>query len=323
MRRPSLLVFRASGEDPPPGIDRAAEIADLAFAPEDGALVDRIGDAEILFFYRTRRAGLEAAFPKASRLRWIQSASAGVDGLLFPALVESDVVVTNARGVFDESIAEWALGAMLAFATGTVTSLVDQRERRWTDDRHTERLAGTRLLVVGPGPIGRAIARLARAVGMEVRAVGTRERDDELFGRIAGPSGLYEALAAADYVVDALPLTLATRHAFDVDAFAAMRPAARFMNVGRGATVDEPALVAALADGRIGGVALDVFEREPLPQDSPLWSMPNVIVSPHICGDFEGWEAAVVDVLVDNLARYVNGEPLANLVDKAAGFAVG
>jgi phosphoglycerate dehydrogenase-like enzyme len=314
---PRVLVYRAREDDRPPGIE-AAEIG-VRYAPDAAALAEGIADAEVLFFYRADKRDLEAAYPRARDLRWIQTASAGVDGLLFPDLIGSDVVVTNARGVFDDAIAEWTVGAMLAFATGIVTSLVDQRDHRWNDDRHTERLAGSRLLVVGPGPIGRAVARRARGLGMDVAAVGTRAREDQELGRVHGPETFREALAGADHVVDALPLTGATGRLFDAGAFAAMHPGARFYNVGRGATVDEPALVAALRDGRIGGAALDVFEEEPLPVDSPLWSMPNVIVSPHICGDYAGWERDVVRVFTDNLARYVRGEPLGNLVDKARG----
>ena len=154
---------------------------------------------------------------------------------------------------------------------------------------------------------------------MDVEGVGTHARDDGDIGPIHGPEDFHAALADADYVLDALPLTNPTRHRFDAAAFAAMKPTARFMNVGRGATVDEPALVEALRTGRIAGGALDVFEEEPLPAESTLWSMPNVIVSPHICGDFEGWHAAVVGVFVDNLARYVAGESLRNNVDKVRG----
>jgi phosphoglycerate dehydrogenase-like enzyme len=318
---PRVLVYRATEDDRPPGIE-AAEV-EMRYAPDAAALAEGITDAEVLFFYRADKRDLAAAYPRGRDLRWIQTASAGVDGLLFPDLIGSDVVVTNARGVFDDAIAEWTVGAMLAFATGIVTSLVDQGDRRWNDDRHTRRLAGTRLLVVGPGPIGRAVARRARDLGMDVAAVGTRERDDADLGHVHGPETFYEALADADHVVDTLPLTNGTRGLFDAAAFTAMRAGARFYNVGRGATVDEPALVEALRDGRVGGAALDVFEEEPLPVDSPLWSMPNVIVSPHICGDYEGWERDVVRVFTDNLARYVRGEPLRNLVDKARGHGAG
>ena len=323
MSRPVVLVWRADEADPPPGIEDALEHAHVLFAGEPAHLTERIAEAEVLFFYRASKPPLEEAFPLARSLRWIQSASAGLDGLLFPALVESDVTVTNARGVFDASIAEWVLGAMLAFAAGLHRSIVDQGPARWDSERHTEGLAGARLLVVGPGPIGRAAASLASAAGMGISAVGTHERDDGLFGRIHGPDGFHAALGEADFVLDSLPLTAETRHRFDAAAFRAMRPTARFLNVGRGATVDEAALCDALASDSIAGAALDVFEEEPLPEGSPLWSLPNAIVSPHICGDFQGWERAVVRVLVENLARYVRGEPLHNPVDKRAGFGAG
>jgi phosphoglycerate dehydrogenase-like enzyme len=130
-------------------------------------------------------------------------------------------------------------------------------------------------------------------------------------------------LAEADVVLDALPLSPGTHHFFDADAFAAMKPTARFLNVGRGATVDEAALVDALERGSLGGAALDVFEEEPLPAGSPLWTLPTVVVSPHICGDFDGWERAVVDVFLDNLGRFVRGETLRNRVDTEAGFGIG
>jgi phosphoglycerate dehydrogenase-like enzyme len=200
---------------------------------------------------------------------------------------------------------------------------VDGTQARWDDERGTQRLAGQRLLVLGPGPIGRATARRARDLGMAVTAVGRAPRPDDLFDRVGGPQDLHAMLGEADVVFDALPLTPGTRHYVDAAALAAMQPTARFVNVGRGATVDEAALVDALREGRIAGAALDVFQVEPLPEDSPLWMLPNVIVSPHICGDFDGWEEETVRIFVDNLGRFVRGEPLLNLADPALGFGVG
>jgi phosphoglycerate dehydrogenase-like enzyme len=275
-----------------------------------------------VYFWRADREQLPAAWPRFERLRWIQSASAGVDLLLFPALVDSDVVVTNARGVFDEPIAEWVLAMLLAFSTDTLRTLSLQREARW-EHRETRRLAGSRLVIVGQGPIGRAAARRARALGMDVRAVGRSARVDDELGDVMPIERLHEVLASADHVLNALPLAPGTAGLFDAGAFSAMRPSATFVNVGRGATVDEPALVAALQGGTIAAAALDVFAEEPLPPDSPLWSLPNVVVSPHMCGDFAGWEQAVVSIFVDNAGRWVRGEPLRNVIDKRLGFGAG
>jgi phosphoglycerate dehydrogenase-like enzyme len=156
-----------------------------------------------------------------------------------------------------------------------------------------------------------------------VEGVGRSQRTDEVLGTVASPEALHEALSRADHVLDALPLADGTRALFDAAAFASMRPTACFYNVGRGATVDEPALIEALRQGAIAGAALDVFAEEPLPADSPLWSMRNVIVSPHISGDLPDWEELVVGVFVDNLRRFVAGEALRNRVDVHAGFGVG
>jgi phosphoglycerate dehydrogenase-like enzyme len=319
------VVLGATEADPPPGIEAAAAHVDLRYAPDPGAIPDALPDAEALFFWRAEGAWLRDGWAHARRLRWVQSASDGVDALMFPDLVASGVEVTNARGVFEDAIAEWVVGAMLAFTT----RILDQRDRQlrgaW-ESTTRDRLAGARLLVVGPGPIGRATATRAIALGVEVEAAGRAARDDDLFGSIVATSdaeAFDAALGRADHVLDALPLTPDTRGLFDARRFAAMRTTARFYNVGRGATVDEPALVEALATGTIAGAGLDVFQEEPLPTDSPLWAMRQVLVSPHMCGDVDGWEDAVVRVFVDNAARFARGEPLRNRVDTGAGFGVG
>jgi phosphoglycerate dehydrogenase-like enzyme len=321
-RRPTVVVMGATVEEPPRGIEEAATMADLSYAASAPALAEAIAGADALFAWRSVRELLPQVWPKATRLRWIQSASDGVDWLLFPELVESDVMVTNARGIFDQAIAEYVVGLILAFAKGLLGVIQGQRLREWRH-RPTELVAGTRLLVAGVGPIGRTIGRAGRDLSMEVRGVARRARPgDDVFESIAGTDGLADAAAWADYVVDALPATPATRHLFDASVFGSMRPSARFINVGRGATVDEEGLIEALREGRIGGAALDVFEREPLPPDSPFWELTNTIVSPHMSGDFEGWLEAVVRLFVENLRRFVAEQPLLNVVDKREGYVV-
>jgi phosphoglycerate dehydrogenase-like enzyme len=322
--RPLVVIAHTVEDGRPPGAEAAEAFVDLRFASDPRSLRAAIPEAEGILLWGAGRTWLEGVWSDAGRLRWIHSPSDGIEWLLFPALAESDVVVTNARGVFDDSIAEWVIGSMLAFAVRVLDHRDAQLRREWREDT-TERLAGSRLLVVGPGPIGRATARRATALGMDVSGAGRTARHDPDVGEVVATSdvaALDDALGRADWVLDALPLTPGTRHFFDADRFAAMRPTARFLNVGRGATVDQEALVAALDRGRIAGAALDVFEVEPVPTESPLWSMPNVLMSPHVAGDFEGWQSATVAVFVDNAARFARGEPLRNPVDKGAGHGV-
>jgi phosphoglycerate dehydrogenase-like enzyme len=318
--RSKVVVMGAEPSDPPPGIHVVEGVVELAYATTVEDLSRELVGADVLLAWRSNRDLLQAAWPSAGALKWIQSASAGVDGLLFPELVESHVVLTNARRVFDEAISEYVVGLLLLFAKDLIGVLDRQRAREWRH-RDTEILAGKRLLVVGIGPIGRAIGRSADRLGMLVRGLGRTARPgDAVFGTILGPSDFREALAWADYVVDALPATPDTLHRFDAEAFDAMTPWARFVNVGRGSTVDESALVEALRSGSISGAALDVFEEEPVPADSPLWDLPNLVVSPHMAGDFAGHREALVELFVENLERYLTGRPLKNVVDKSLGF---
>lgn len=318
---PVVLVMGTTAADPPPGIQAIAGQVDLRYAPDRDSLLAQIGEAEIVYTWWGDPEDLEAAWPLAGKLRWVQAVNVGINKMLFPAFVESEVPLTNARGAAEQPIAESVVGFLVAMAKDFRRMFDDQHAHVW-EARDTERLAGKRLLVVGPGPIGRAIARAAReALGMRIEAVGRTVRPgDDVFETVGAGEDLHAALAHADYVVNALPLTPQTRHLFDAQAFGAMKPTARFVNVGRGATVDEPALIEALRARTIAGAALDVFEEEPLPPDSPLWDMENVIVCPHMSGDVEGWEADFANVFYDNVGRWLRGEPLRNVVDKRLGF---
>ncbi len=315
--RPRVAVLTAPGEGRPPGLEALEPEAALQIAETAEQLATALREADILLVTDFRTGLLREAWPAARHLRWVHAASAGVDALCFPELVDSDIPLTNARGVFDAPIAEYALGLMLAFAKDLPATLEHQRKRRWFH-RDNERLAGKRLLVVGAGSIGRAIGRLAKVVGMAVEGVASTSRPgDADFPTIHGVDGLATALANADYVVAAAPLTARTRGLFGTETFAAMKPGARFINVGRGPVVQTDALVAALHDGRLAGAALDVFEMEPLPEEHPLWAMPQVIVSPHMAGDVHGWREALGAQFVANFRRWRAGEPLENVVDKS------
>jgi len=315
-----VLVMGATADDPPPGIATIERVVDVSFADSEEELAAGLPETDVLFAWRPRSTWLEPAWDRAGDLKWIQSASAGIERLLFPALVESQVVLTNARGVFDEAMAEYVVALMLLFSKGLLGVLERQRRREW-EHRDTETLRGKRALIVGVGSIGRAIGRRCGELGLVVKGVGTTARPgDDVFRSIAGADELTDSVGWADFVIDVLPGTPTTTGVFDAGVFGAMTPTTRFINVGRGSTVDEGALVEAMREGRLAGAALDVFEDEPLPVEHALWDLPNVVVSPHMSGDFAGWRESVVELFVDNLRRYLTGEPLRNVVDKTRGY---
>lgn len=293
--------------------------AEMRFTTGEDLVTALLG-AEVLLVWDFRSHALADAWPAATSLRWVHASSAGVNHVLSPELVSSEVVVTNSRGVFDEPMAEYVLALVLALAKDLPGTLRLQHERQWRH-RETELLAGRHALVAGTGPIGRAIGRKLAAVGLTVTGVGRRARDtDPDLGSVLPMERLAEGLAEADYVVLAAPLTDQTRGMIDAAALAAMKPTARLVNVGRGPLVAQDDLVAALAGGWIAGAALDVFADEPLEASSPLWAMANVIVSPHMSGDVVGWRSELVALFHDNLTRYLDGRPLRNVVDKQRGY---
>ncbi len=314
---PVLAVL--CGEKRPPDMEALEQAASVRYTDADG-LADALRGADALFVYDFVSTAVPGAWHAADRLRWLHIASAGVDPVMFDGLRDSDVVLTNSRGVFDGPIAEYVLGVVLAFAKDFAGSLRLQDQHRW-QHRETERVAGRPVLVVGTGPIGRATARLLRAAGLRVTGAGRRARDDDPdFGTVVPTDELTEHLPGYDFVVAVAPLTGATRHLFDARTLGAMRPGARFVNVGRGELVVTDDLIEVLRSGHLGGAALDVFETEPLPSDSPLWTLENVVLTPHMSGDIVGWRNALVEVFADNFARWVDGRPLRNVVDKRLGY---
>ncbi len=318
--KPVVAVLVHEQGQRPPGLEPVAEAATLRHAVSVQELQDALDDAEVLLAWDFRSMKLRDAWPHARRLRWVHVAGAGVDTVLFPALASSSVILTNSRGVFDQAIAEYVLGLILAFGKDFPATFDLQRRHAWRH-RATEPLRGQTVLVVGAGGIGRAIARLARCVGMHVMGVARSARPaDPALGRVAAARDLEAVVAEADYVVIAAPLTPETRGMFGAAAFDRMKPTARLINVGRGPIVDEAALLKALRSKRIAGAALDVFVEEPLPAAHPFWDLPGVIVSPHMSGDFTGWAAALSQLFVANFLRWRRGEPLLNVVDKRRGY---
>ncbi len=313
-------------------MDDDPRLGEVVYATAD-ELPSRLPGAHVLLVWDLFTEALASAWSKADSLDWVHAATAGVDNLMFPELVDSDVTVTNSRGVFDEPVAEYVLGQVIAFAKDFQRTWDHQREHRW-EHRETERVAGKRALVVGTGPIGRQVARKLTAVGMRVSASGSRAREgDPDFGTVVesslaergsdgGPT-LVGVLPEVDYVVIVAPLTDATRGLVDRRFLELMRPTARLINVARGPIVVQDDLVRALDAGGIAGAALDVFENEPLKAISPLWGLPGSVVSPHMAGDVVGWRDDLMDLFLDNLARRLDGRELLNVVDKSRGYVPG
>ena len=315
-----IAVQGASGAHDVPGLSDLEGEAVLRFAHGGEELREALRDAEVLLGWNFRAKALREAWADARRLQWIHWGGAGVDALLFPELAASGVTVTNSRGVFDRPMAEYVLGLIIAFTKHFPETWSLQAAKQWRH-RLTDSIQGKKVLVVGAGSIGRTIARLCSDAGMRVSGVGRSARaEDPDFGRVHACESLGEALPEADFVVVAAPLTTQTRGLFSTEQFRLMKSSARIVNVGRGAIIDEKALTAALEAKEIAGAALDVFEEEPLPEESPLWSMPNVMVSPHMSGDFYAYADALAEVFLENYRRYCAGERLLNLIDKKLGF---
>jgi phosphoglycerate dehydrogenase-like enzyme len=268
----------------------------------------------------TDPAPLRAALPGLRRLRWVHTVSAGIDNLLFPELVSSSVLLTNGTGVFDESVARYVMALMYAHAADLFQIRAAQWAHRWLPHR-VKTLAGRHVLIVGFGGIGSATANLAAANGMIVHTLRrTRHEARPPVTRSYVTAELPEALATADYIVLALPLTRETRNLIDRRALAHLRPDAYLVNVGRGEVLDVDALRDALQHKQLAGAALDVVPTEPLPADDPLWDTPAVFVSPHMAADVAGWDIKAVGVWSTNWQLFCDGKELINLADKALGY---
>jgi phosphoglycerate dehydrogenase-like enzyme len=281
-----------------------------------GRIEGDVAAVEVVFFsgdcYPARAAEFMSVALGAGALRWLHTFSAGVDHPVFRGLLARGVRLTTSSGASASAVAHMAILLLLALARGLPAHVAAQHERRWAPARGDD-LEGKFAAVVGLGPIGLEVVRLAQALGMRVIGMRRTPAGDEPC-ETWPMARLGELLALADYVVLALPLTPDTHHILDAAAVARMRPTARLVNVGRGELVDETALAAALSAGRLAGAGLDVFEAEPLPQASPLWELPGVIITPHVAASTPTTAHNAAEVFVDNLARWVRGAPLRNEV---------
>jgi phosphoglycerate dehydrogenase-like enzyme len=266
-------------------------------------------------------------FIAAKRLKWIHSPAAAVHQLMFPELVGSSVVVTNSTAVHGPVVAEHAIAVLLALAKRLPQAMRYQEKREWSQDLlwrtrpRPREVEGATVAVIGLGGIGMEFTRRAKALGMKV--LGVREnpaKGSEGADQVCGPAEIESVLPQADYVLLCTPVTPATTRIINRARLARMKPDSYLINVARGTLVDEPALIEALSDRRIAGAALDVFEEEPLPADSPFWSLENVLITPHTAAVTERLWERHFEHIVENLKRFVAGQPLLNQVDKRRGY---
>jgi phosphoglycerate dehydrogenase-like enzyme len=283
--------------------------------PDEAAHWDAmLARAEVLFdFDRSHLKDLSQAAP---RLKWVQATSAGIGQFVRnQGWDKTSIVFTTASGVHARALADFCLMAMLMFAKDYQWMERDKRARRW--ERYSgEELTGKTLAIVGLGKVGQEVARHGKK--MDMRVIGTKRSPEALsdVDQVFDPSELHRMLPEADVLVLIAPHTGETEGLIGESELALMKPTALFINIARGTLVDEPALIRALQEGRLRGAALDVFATEPLPTDSPLWDMPNVIISPHSASTVLQENARITDLFCDNLRRYLRGEPLRNVLDK-------
>ena len=307
--------------DVPPDLKSIENLVDVVVVDNPEALAKELPDAEVLFVWDFRYADVGPLLSSAPSLKWIHVAAVGVNAVLSPELQKSNIQLTNSRGVFDGAIAEYVTGLLLAYVKDLRSTFAAQQRSKW-NYRSTRRLAGQRAVVVGTGSIGRRIGSTLRKLDIDVTLVGRRAADDLEFGRISPSTELPLIVKGSDFLVLAAPLTHESRGMVGSAALKALGPDGYLVNVGRGPLIIEKDLLVALQSGALGGAALDVFDVEPLPVDSPLWTLPNVVVSPHMSGDYLGFEEDLMILFAHNLKRWIAGEPLENVIDQSRGYVV-
>ena len=260
-------------------------------------------------------------FSKAPHLKWVHSFSAGVDRVLTPFIKESDILVSNSSGIHRTPIAEHLIGFMLMFTRGFYRTFRNQEKHIWQKDESLGELRGKQVLIVGAGEIGMEAGRLAHCLGAHVHAVARSQKEKPAFiERMGTAADLNAMLPDADFIVIALPHTRETHHYFDIQKFKRMKQTGVIMNIGRGGIINEEDLIAALREKRIFGAALDVTEQEPLPPDSPLWDMENVIITPHHSGLSDQYMDRAITLFCENLQAFLAGKELPTQVDKSLGY---
>jgi phosphoglycerate dehydrogenase-like enzyme len=313
-----------------------AEVIDRRCRSQAEMIEAAAGGCDVLFSFRAP----DALIRQAPGLKWIQFLSAGADHVMKGELqARKEIAITNASGIHSTPIAEYTIASMLAWSHGFHVTMRAQIRREWKRNwdfmDSVDSLRGKTLGVIGYGSIGRETARMGQALGMTVLALkrnpderrdtgwsppGIGDPEGRIPARWFGPDGYTAILRDSDFITVTLPATAATRRVIGRAEIAAMRPHAYLVNIGRGEVIDQEALIEALREKRIGGAGLDVFEREPLEAESPLWDLENAILTPHMSGSFRGYNSACCELFAENLGRFVKGAPLLNVVDRALGY---
>lgn len=281
----------------------------LVEAKNAEAIQTQVADAEIIAGWnRSVAQTLQQA--QTIAVRWVQHWGAGVDNLPLEFLAKHNVAVTNASGVHAYPISETVLAMMLGLTRKIHSYVQNQQSHTWHHAQLAQEMHGQTVAILGVGAIGSEVARLCKAFGMRVYGVRRSAGPTDFVDEMVGLDGLRDVIAASDYIVNTLPLTEATRNLIDAAAFKQMKPTAFYINIGRGGTTDQAALVEALQSKQIAGAGLDVFEQEPLPADSPLWGLENLILTPHTSGSTTHYTERIIDIFTANLRAYVRGEVL-------------
>lgn len=294
---------------------------EFVHCPENGDIMKAVADADVYLGWLSR-----SVFLAAESLKWIQSPSSGVDRFLsIEELRRSDVILTSAGGTHGAALADHVFAMILAFTRQIRSFVVHQKEHRWSKRELRpllRELTGSTLGIVGFGVVGGELAKRARGFDMRILAVDLLQKDrPEWVERLAPPEELDRLLEESDFVVVTVPYTEITRGLFDRRRLAKMRPSAMLVGVSRGEIIDETALAAALREGRLAAAALDVFGEEPLSGNSPLWDVPNLLLTPHAAGGTQFEAERILEIFVDNLERFLRNDlPLRNQVDKLRGF---
>jgi len=317
-----ILVLTAPGDQSIPFLAELRQRATIVVGDSARDFASR-GDAEIILNWSSSLELLRDVFLMSHRLRWMHSRSAGLEQTLFPELIESEVILTNGSGVFSSALGEFVVASILYFAKDFRRMIRNQLAGVW-EQFDVTMVSGQILGIVGYGSIGRAIAARARGLDMKVlalrRRVSRQSQEDLLIDHVFGPEGRLDMLSRCDYVVLAVPLTEQTRGLIADPEFAVMKKNAVVINVGRGPTIDERAMIKALSENRIRGVALDVFDQEPLPEHHPFYSFENVLLSPHCADHTPDWLDNAMRFFIAQLERFRSGKDLFNIVDKRLGY---